>query len=64
MKERQEEERVMAEQRVRDEEAARMKEQQEVEQNTHDEEVARMKEQREIDAWPRRKGHVTRRLLG
>ena len=36
---------------------------QEVEKRTRDEEAARMTEQREIDAWPRRKGHVTRRLL-
>jgi hypothetical protein len=53
----------MAEQRVRDDEAARMKERQEMEKRTRDEEAARMTEQREIDAWPRRKGHVTRRLL-
>jgi hypothetical protein len=49
MNEGQEEEHVMAEQRVHDEEADRMKEQQEVEQRMRDEEAARMKERHDVE---------------
>ncbi len=45
-----EQERVIAEQRVCNEEAARMKEQQAVEQKTRAEEATRMKEQQEVES--------------